>query len=108
MGSAGGSQGSGSRVHPGKNMPGRMGGQRVTVKSLKVLHVSDEEGIVVVNGGSAFCYQLTSLSLISSLQGCVPGPKRGLVMIQDALKKPWPDVPLSVPGAEFEHGLTVS
>ena len=25
--------------------------------------------------------------------GCVPGPKKGLVMIQDALKKPWPDMP---------------
>ena len=50
MGSSGGGQGSGSRVIPGKSMPGRMGGQQVTVQSLKVLHVHDENGIVVVNG----------------------------------------------------------
>jgi large subunit ribosomal protein L3 len=50
MGSAGGSQGSGSRVHPGKKMAGRMGGQQVTVQSLKVLTVDDANGLVVVNG----------------------------------------------------------
>lgn len=50
MGSAGGSQGSGSRVHPGKKMPGRMGGQQHTVQNLRVLRVDDENGLVVVNG----------------------------------------------------------
>lgn len=50
MGSSGGSQGSGSRVLPGKRMPGRMGGERVTVQNLKVLKVDPENGIVVVNG----------------------------------------------------------
>lgn len=56
MGSAGGSQGSGSRVIPGKNMPGRMGGQQVTVQNLKVLRVDKENGIVVVHGKLAdFC-----------------------------------------------------
>jgi large subunit ribosomal protein L3 len=50
MGSAGGSQGSGSRVLPGKRMPGRMGNERVTVKNLKVLQVDEANGIVVVNG----------------------------------------------------------
>lgn len=50
MGSSGGSQGSGSRVLPGKRMPGRMGGERVTVQNLKVLKVDTENGIVVVNG----------------------------------------------------------
>lgn len=50
MGSAGGSQGSGSRVLPGKRMAGRMGGERVTVQNLKVLKVDAENGIVVVNG----------------------------------------------------------
>ncbi len=53
MGSAGGSQGSGSRVHPGKNMAGWMGGQRVTVQNLKVLKVDEANGIVVVNGTSS-------------------------------------------------------
>lgn len=53
MGSAGGSQGSGSRVIPGKKMPGRMGGERVTVKNLKVLQIDEANGILVVNGRSS-------------------------------------------------------
>ncbi|GAB7361456.1 hypothetical protein MBLNU230_g1512t1 [Neophaeotheca triangularis] len=73
MGSSGGGQGSGSRVLPGKKMAGRMGGEQHTVQSLKVLKVDKENGIVVVHG-------------------CVPGPKNGLVKLQDAIKKPWPDV----------------
>lgn len=79
MGSAGASQGSGSRVLPGKRMAGNMGGQQVTVQNLKVLKVDKERGLVVVNG-------------------CVPGPDRCIVKLQDALKKPWPKVP--------EHLLT--
>jgi len=50
MGSAGGSQGSGSRVLPGKRMPGNMGNQSCTVKNLKVLQVDEQNGIVVVSG----------------------------------------------------------
>jgi len=50
LGSTGNGQGGGSRVYPGKKMPGRMGGQRVTVQNLKVLQVDDEKGIVLVNG----------------------------------------------------------
>ena len=50
MGSAGASQGSGSRVLPGKKMAGRMGGQQVTVQNLKVLKVDAHNGLVVVNG----------------------------------------------------------
>ena len=50
MGSAGGGQGSGSRVAPGKTMPGRMGGQQHTVQNLKILRVNDEDGVVVVSG----------------------------------------------------------
>jgi large subunit ribosomal protein L3 len=52
IGSAGGSQGSGSRVIPGKKMPGRMGGERVTIQGLKVLKVDEENGYIVVNGKS--------------------------------------------------------
>ena len=77
MGSAGGSQGSGSRVHPGKKMPGRMGGEMHTVQNLKVMKVDVENGIVVVNG-------------------CVPGPRYGIVKLQDALKKPWPEIDPSI------------
>lgn len=74
MGSSGASQGSGSRVHPGKKMPGRLGGEQVTVQNVKVLKVDQEKGIVVLNG-------------------CIAGPDGCIVKIQDAIKKPWPDVP---------------
>ena len=83
MGSSGGSQGSGSRVLPGKKMPGNMGGQQVTVQSTKVLKVDPEMGVVVLNG-------------------CIPGPKGCVVKIQDALKKPWPKVPVM---ATIEEGV---
>ncbi|KAI4145662.1 MAG: hypothetical protein LQ340_006209 [Diploschistes diacapsis] len=73
MGSAGQSQGGGSRVLPGKRMPGRMGGQQATVQNLRVVRVSEEEGLVVVHG-------------------CVSGPKGCLVKLSDAIKKPWPDL----------------
>lgn len=66
IGSVGPSQGGGSRVHPGKKMPGRMGNQRVTVQNLKVLRVDNELGIVVVSGP-------------------VAGPKGCVVMLQDAI-----------------------
>jgi large subunit ribosomal protein L3 len=50
MGSAGGSQGSGSRVLPGKRMAGKMGNERVTVKNLKIMQVDEVHGLIVVNG----------------------------------------------------------
>ncbi|KAL2010172.1 hypothetical protein VTN00DRAFT_5979 [Thermoascus crustaceus] len=72
LGSAGPSQGGGSRVYPGKKMAGNMGNERHTVQNLKVLKVDAENGIVVVNGA-------------------VSGPKGCIVKIQDAIKKPWPE-----------------
>jgi large subunit ribosomal protein L3 len=77
MGSAGGSQGSGSRVLPGKRMAGNMGNESKTVKNLKVLQVDEENGILVVHGS-------------------VPGPKNQILRVQDALGKPWPTGPMSV------------
>ncbi|KUJ18097.1 translation protein [Mollisia scopiformis] len=74
MGSSGPSQGAGSRVHPGKRMPGNMGGQQVTVQNVRVLKVDAEKGLIVVNG-------------------CVAGPKGCVVKVQDAIKKPWPVIP---------------
>ncbi|KAI8959447.1 translation protein [Daldinia sp. FL1419] len=71
IGTSGPSQGGGSRVHPGKKMPGRMGGERVTIQNLRVLKVDNETGIVVVNGH-------------------VAGPKGCIVMLADAVKKPPP------------------
>jgi large subunit ribosomal protein L3 len=77
MGSAGGSQGSGSRVLPGKRMAGRMGNESVTVHNLKVLKVDSANGIVVVHG-------------------CIPGPKYSLIKIRDAVGKPWPTSPMNL------------
>ena len=57
MGSAGQSQGGGSRVYPGKRMPGRMGGQRVTVQNLKVVRVDEGAGLVVVTGESFLVFR---------------------------------------------------
>lgn len=71
IGTTGPSQGGGSRVHPGKKMPGRMGGERVTVQNLKVLKVDNEMGIVVIKGH-------------------VAGPKGCLVKLSDAIKKDAP------------------
>jgi large subunit ribosomal protein L3 len=81
MGSSGASQGSGSRVHPGKKMPGRMGGEQVTVQNAKVLKVDKEKGLVILNGSIA-------------------GPKGCVVKIQDAIMKPWPVVPGAVEGVK--------
>ncbi|KAI9844867.1 MAG: 54S ribosomal protein L9, mitochondrial [Thelocarpon superellum] len=72
MGSAGQSQGGGSRVYPGKRMAGRMGGQQVTTQNVKVLMVDAETGIIV-------------------LHGSISGKKGAIVKIQDAIKKPWPE-----------------
>ncbi|MCJ1414630.1 54S ribosomal protein L9, mitochondrial [Xylographa parallela] len=77
MGSAGQSQGGGSRVYPGKKMAGRMGGQQVTVQNVKVLKVDDTNGLVVLNG-------------------CIAGPDGCVVKLQDAVKKPWPEMPSNV------------
>ncbi|RBQ85538.1 hypothetical protein VDGD_00899 [Verticillium dahliae] len=74
MGTAGPSQGSGSRVLPGKKMPGRMGNQQTTVQNLTVLSVDNELGIVVVSGP-------------------VAGPKGCVVKLQDAVKRKAPTQP---------------
>ncbi|KAH6683270.1 translation protein [Halenospora varia] len=81
MGSNGPSQGAGSRVHPGKKMPGNMGGQQVTVQNVKVLKVDAEKGILVLNG-------------------CIAGPKGCVVQLQDAIFKPWPVIPGALEGAK--------
>lgn len=73
LGSAGPSQGGGSRVYPGKKMAGNMGNEQNTVQNLKILKVDSQNGIVVVNGA-------------------VSGPKGCIVRIQDAIKKPWPEI----------------
>ncbi len=68
MGSAGGSQGSGSRVLPGKRMPGRMGNESVTVKNLKVLSVDEKNGILVVNGKCQATFSINSGDFTNVMQ----------------------------------------
>lgn len=50
MGSVGQSQGGGSRVLPGKKMPGRMGNHQVTVQNVEILRVDQDKGILALNG----------------------------------------------------------
>ena len=56
-----------SRVFKGKHMPGQMGGEQVTVQNLEVVRVDAENNLLLV-------------------KGAVPGPKKCLVTIRDAVK----------------------
>lgn len=55
------------RVFKGKRMPGRMGGERVTVQGLKVAMVDPERNLIAV-------------------RGAVPGAKNSLLMVRQARK----------------------
>ncbi len=56
-----------SKVFKGKGMPGQMGGEQVTVQNLEVVRVDAENNLLLV-------------------KGAVPGPKKSLVTIRDAVK----------------------
>ncbi|MDD2585989.1 MAG: 50S ribosomal protein L3 [Syntrophomonadaceae bacterium] len=56
-----------ARVFKGRKLPGRMGGERVTVQDLKVVKVYPERNLILIKGS-------------------IPGPKRGLVIIKDSVK----------------------
>ncbi|HEY4489438.1 MAG TPA: 50S ribosomal protein L3 [Candidatus Paceibacterota bacterium] len=49
-GSIGGGGRAGGRVIKGMRMGGRMGGNRVTVENLKVLHIDSEKGEIIISG----------------------------------------------------------
>jgi large subunit ribosomal protein L3 len=57
--------GTGPKVKKGKRMAGRMGGERVTIRSLDVVSIDPDRHLMMV-------------------KGAVPGPNRGLVFIRDA------------------------
>jgi large subunit ribosomal protein L3 len=57
--------GTGPKVKKGKRMAGRMGGGRVTIRSLDVVKIDPDRHLLMV-------------------KGAVPGPNRGLVFIRDA------------------------
>ncbi|GAW90910.1 50S ribosomal protein L3 [Calderihabitans maritimus] len=56
-----------ARVFKGRKLPGRAGGERVTVQNLEVVKTDPEKNLLLV-------------------KGAVPGPKKGLVMIKSAVK----------------------
>ena len=56
-----------SRVLPGKGMPSHMGAVKVTTQNLTVVKVDAEQGLILV-------------------KGAVPGPKKALVTIKEAVK----------------------
>ena len=56
-----------SRVFKGKHMPGQMGCKRVTIQNLEVVRVDAEDNLLLV-------------------KGAVPGPKKALVVVKEAVK----------------------
>ena len=57
------------RVFKGKKLPGHMGVQTVTIQNLEIVAVDVENNVILVKGN-------------------IPGPKKGLVIIKSAVKKP--------------------
>jgi large subunit ribosomal protein L3 len=60
-----------ARVFKGTRMAGRLGGERVTTLNLLVVEADADQGVILV-------------------KGAVPGPKGGVVIIRNAVKRPVP------------------
>ncbi|WP_404446954.1 50S ribosomal protein L3 [Sutcliffiella horikoshii] len=56
-----------NRVFKGKLLPGRMGGERITIQNLEIVKVDVERNLLLVKGN-------------------VPGPKKSLITIKSAVK----------------------
>ncbi|MGY3716674.1 50S ribosomal protein L3 [Sutcliffiella cohnii] len=56
-----------NRVFKGKLLPGRMGGDRITIQNLEIVSVDTERNLLLVKGN-------------------VPGPKKALVTVKTAVK----------------------
>jgi large subunit ribosomal protein L3 len=56
-----------ARVFKGRELPGRLGGERVTVQNLEVVRVDTDKNIILV-------------------KGCVPGAKKSLLIIKQSVK----------------------
>ncbi|HAN44148.1 MAG TPA: 50S ribosomal protein L3 [Ruminococcaceae bacterium] len=56
-----------SRIMKGKNLPGHLGAERVTIQNLDVVKVDAENNLI-------------------ALRGAIPGPKGGIVYITDSVK----------------------
>ena len=59
--------GPGGRVLKSKKLPGRMGGERVTVQRLTIVRVDTDRNLILI-------------------KGAIPGPKKGFVVIKDTVK----------------------
>lgn len=59
--------GGGGKVFKGKKLPGRMGGQKVTVQRLTVVRVDSERNLILIKGG-------------------LPGPKGNFLLIKSTVK----------------------
>lgn len=59
--------GGGGKVFKGKKLPGRMGGQKVTVQRLSVVRVDAERNLILI-------------------KGAIPGPKGSFVFIKNTVK----------------------
>jgi large subunit ribosomal protein L3 len=66
------------KTFKGKKMAGHMGNERVTTQNLKVVKTDVERGLILV-------------------EGAVPGPNSGWILVRDAVKRQPKDVPF--PGA---------
>lgn len=56
-----------ARVFKGRNLPGRMGGERVTVQNLEVIRVDADKNLIL-------------------LKGAIPGAKKGFVVLKPSVK----------------------
>jgi large subunit ribosomal protein L3 len=57
-----------NHVHKGKNMPGRMGGETITIQSLSVVRADAQNNVLLIKGN-------------------VPGPRKSLLVIKNAVKR---------------------
>ncbi len=57
-----------SRIYKGKVLPGHMGAEKVTIQNLEVVKVDAENNLIAI-------------------KGAIPGPKNGIVVITDCVKK---------------------
>ena len=57
-----------SRVYKGKKLAGHLGAERVTIQNLDVVKVDSENNLIAI-------------------KGAIPGPKKGIVMVVNSVKK---------------------
>lgn len=56
-----------ARVFKGRKMPGRLGGDRVTIQGLKIIRVYPDKNLILIKGS-------------------IPGPRKSLVLIKNTIK----------------------